>query len=196
MANEMDVRFTGTLGRDPEVRQVGDKRVVSLSLVHSARVKRGDEHVDSEPFWMDGSLWERWPGDRRIDNVLASLSKGVRVDVVGKLRSEAYEGRNGSGVSNRLQVESIAPNLEWATAAPVKNERGGAAQGSGWGASQGQQGWNAPAASQAAPAAQGWPQGQAAPAPAAQAAPAPAAPAAAPADGQASFGGFEDEEPF
>jgi len=200
MANEMDVRFTGTITRDVEIRTVGDKRVLGVGLAHSARVKRGDEHVDSETMWLDGSLWERWPGDRRVDNVLASLGKGARVEVVGKLRLEAYEGRNGSGVSNRLQIESIAPCLEWATAQPVKNERGGARPaGGGWDAPQPQQSWGQPAGS---PQGGSWgqPQQQAQSGAPQQSAPAQqqtAAPgASAQQSTQASWGGFEDEQPF
>lgn len=172
MANEIEMRFTGALGADPEARQVGEKRMVSMRLVHSARVKRGDQWGDSAPWWFDASLWERWAGDRRVENVMESLRKGDRVDVVGVARAEAYTTRDGrEGVSYRLQINSIAPSLEYATAAPVKNERreasggsgwsggGSQAPGQGWNQPQGQQGWGQPAggAPSTAPAAQGEP---------------------------------------
>ena len=190
MANEMNVSFVGTIGADPEVRQAGDKRVLSIRLVHSASVKVGDKFEQTEAFWMDGSLWER---GNLIDNVLASLGKGSRVVVSGKLRVEAYQTRDGrDGVSNRLQIDSITPALDWATAQVVKNERGGGSgggrpAGGGWDAPQGQSSWGSSAPGQGAAPAASAGAGQASDNPWGNSGGSP----------QGGFGsGFDDEQPF
>ena len=155
MAGEIQVAFTGTLGGDPEIRQAGQKRVLSVSIAQHARVKRGDEWVDGETWWLSASLWERWDGDRYLDNVAASLKKGALVDVRGQVRLESYQTREGAqGQSHKLQLEAIAPSLQFADAQVTKNQAGGRAQQqSGWDAPAGQQSWGQ---SQSAPAGDQW----------------------------------------
>lgn len=201
MAGEVVMSFTGTLGADPEIRQAGNRRVLSVSIAQAARVKRGDQWEAGETWWFAASLWERFEGDPYLDNVAASLRKGDRVDVRGAARFEVYETRDGGqGTKTALNLEAIAPSLQYARAQVAKNPKpGDSGQGAAWGAAPGQaqqQGWGqqqAPQAQQAwgqpavAPQQQaqgGWP--TQAPAGPAQGAPAPAG----------FGGGFENEEPF
>lgn len=170
MAGEMNVQFQANLTADPELTQVGGKTVCKLRLAHNTRTKRGDEWVNDETWWVDGTVWPSFDGDPFPENVAGSLSKGDAVDVVARLKREPWESREGkSGVSYRASVQSIGASMKRAVVQVSRNERGAAA------GSQAQSGWGAPAQAQSA-----W--GQA------------AAPAAAAAQG--SFSGFDDEEAF
>lgn len=156
------VELEGTLGADPVISTVGDKSVLNVRIAHSARVKQGDRLTDSATTWFKGVMWQRGANDDDLQNIVASLQKGDRVRATGAAYSEAWDSRDGkSGVTNVLELESVAPSLRFATAQPVKNQRGGGSA-AGWGG-------------QSPQAQQGW--GQSTP----------------PADGQQSFGGFDDE---
>ncbi len=157
MANEMQVELTATLTADPEERRAGEKRVLSIRLAHNARIKRRDEYSESAPTYFDGSLWERWPGDPRVQNVLDSLRKGDRVEVRGRSYADTYKTRDGrEGTKNVLEIDKISPSLEWASAAPVKNERGGGQRSAGDGQAQGQAGWASTPAAAAQSAGNAW----------------------------------------
>lgn len=146
MAGEMSVGFTGRLTRDPEVRESrGGKSFVSLSLVHQARIKKGDEYADGDPWFMSAAVWARFEGDRWPENIAASLSKGDQVVVRGRARMEKWEARDGrTGDTVRIDVDDIAPSLQWATA-PVhrnaKREGSSSTDSAGWATSTTDESW-------------------------------------------------------
>lgn len=123
MAGEIQATFEGTTGREPELGQThGGKAALSVSVAVTRRVKRGDRFEDDSTTWVDCKVF----GDQ-AENVAASLPKGTRVDVVGRLYEETFTRRDGTeGRKLVCDVERIAPSLRFATAQVMRRDaRGG-----------------------------------------------------------------------
>lgn len=133
MANEIRVMFEGRLTADPELVVIGEKTVASVRVAHSARKRQGDKWNDTAAMFFEMLVWPRWDGDSWPENVVASLSKGDQVTVVGGLWAEDWKARDGrEGRSFRIQVESLSPSLQGATAVLERNPRRDGAGQSGW----------------------------------------------------------------
>lgn len=113
------VTIAGTLTRDPELRFTqGGRGVASFGVAVNRRYQQNNEWVEQTSFfnvvaW--GSLGE---------NAAASLGKGSRVIVSGRLEQRSYETQSGE---KRNVVEIVAdemgPSLRWATAQVEKTTR-------------------------------------------------------------------------
>ena len=85
--------------------------------------------------------------DQLAENIAASLTKGTRILVTGRLDIREYEAREGGKrTAVDIVADEIGPTLRWAT---VTVER----QGGQGGSRGGEGGASRPAARQAAPAA-------------------------------------------
>src|SRR6185436_15196821 len=133
------VTIVGTLTRDPELRFTqGGRGVATLGVAVNYRYQRNNEWVEEASFfnvtaW--GSLGE---------NAAASLNKGMRVIVTGRLQQRSYETQQGEKRSVvEIIADEIGPSLRWATAQVEKTQRsdsqggGGNFQGGGGGGYQG-----------------------------------------------------------
>ncbi|MBV9936447.1 MAG: single-stranded DNA-binding protein, partial [Actinobacteria bacterium] len=68
------------------------------------------------------------------ENAAASLAKGTRVLVTGRLEQRSWETEDGEKRSIvEVVADEIGPSLRWATAQVVKNERKGPNDGGGGG---------------------------------------------------------------
>ena len=119
--------------------------------------------------WADGE--PLWLGCRAYgeyaDHIAASLTKGMRVIAQGRLTQRSYTDNQGQQrTSLDLEVEEVGPSLRFATAQVMRKSNGGGAQQPQGGAGQGE--WATP----------------------------PAEPFQGGTSDPASFGGFEDKEPF
>lgn len=208
MAGEPLVTIVGNVVASPDLRmsQAG-KPWVTFRIASTPRVrdKQSGDWSDGEPLWLGCRAYGSY-----AENIAASLTKGMRVIVEGRLSQRSYTDNQGQQrTSLDLEVEEVGPSLRFATAFVQRGggQGGGGAQASHYGQPQtaaaaqpqGQPAWGQPAAPQGG----GWPaQGQ----PAAQTSPenpwgtAPQTGQAAPqaqAGGQQPFGGgFDDEQPF
>lgn len=122
MAGEPIVTIVGNLGADPELKfQPSGKAVVNFPLVQTNRVKKGDTWEDGDPTWFRCAAWEGL-----AENIAESLTKGMRVIVQGAMSTRAYETKEGDKrTSLELRVESIGPDLRWATAQVTRSTGGG-----------------------------------------------------------------------
>jgi single-strand DNA-binding protein len=129
------VTIAGTLTRDPELRfTTGGRGVASFGVAVNRRYQQNNEWVEQTSFfnvvaW--GSLGE---------NASASLSKGMRIIVTGRLEQRSYETQQGEKRSVvEIVADEIGPSLRWATAQVEKVARtdasGGQAGGQGGGGS-------------------------------------------------------------
>lgn len=187
MAGEPLITVVGNLVADPEARvsQAG-KSWCTFRMASTPRVqdRQSNEWTDGEPLWLGCRAY-----GEMADNIVASLAKGSRVIVQGRLTQRAYTDKQGNPrTSLDLEVEAIGPELRWHVAQPV-SARDRQQQGGGqWGqqqAPQGQSAWGQPPEPQAPPQQQGtpWQGGQ-------QNAPQPQGQ-------QGGFAqGFDDEQPF
>jgi len=129
MASENNVTLVGNLTRDPELRFTQSGRgVASFGLAVNRRYQMNGEWQEETSFF-NVVAW----GDLG-ENASASLNKGSRVVVTGRLQQREYETREGE---KRTVVEVIAddlgPSLRWAQAEVNKISRDAADGGSGGG---------------------------------------------------------------
>lgn len=128
------VTLVGNLTKDPELRfTTGGRGVASFGLAVSRRYQVNNEWQEQTSFfnvvaW--GTLGE---------NAAASLSKGTRVVVTGRLEQRQYETKEGEKRSVvEINADEIGPSLRWARAEIERIARdgsGGGASGGGGGGS-------------------------------------------------------------
>jgi single-strand DNA-binding protein len=129
MASENSVTLVGNITRDPELRYTtGGRGVASFGLAVNRRYQQNGEWQEQTSFF-NITAW----GDLG-ENAAASLTKGARVIVTGRLQQREYETREGE---KRTIVEVIAdelgPSLRWAQAQVERISRDSAPSGGGGG---------------------------------------------------------------
>jgi single-strand DNA-binding protein len=130
------ITLTGNLTRDPELRfTTGGRGVASFGLAVNRRYQVNGEWQEQVSFF-NIVCW----GDLG-ENVAATLTKGSRCIVTGRLEQRSWETNDGE---KRSVVEVIAdevgPSLRWATAQVERTERSGDFGGGSGGSSGGSSG--------------------------------------------------------
>ncbi len=127
------VTLVGTLTRDPELRfTTGGRGVASFGLAVNRRYQVNNEWQEQTSFfnvvaW--GTLGE---------NAAASLNKGHRIIVTGRLEQRSYETKEGEKRSVvEVNADEIGPSLRWARVEIEKIARDGGSGGSGGSSSGG-----------------------------------------------------------
>lgn len=114
-----NVTVIGNLTREPELRfTTGGRGVASFGLAVNRRWKKGDEWQEQTSFFNVVAWGELG------ENAAASLTKGARVIVTGRLEQRSWETNEGD---KRTVVEIVAdelgPSLRWAQAQVERTER-------------------------------------------------------------------------
>ena len=95
MPNYAQVTLIGHLGRDPEVKSVGDDTVTSFSIATNRRNKDADTTT-----WWNCSMW-----GKRGERISQYLKKGDPILVVGEPSSRPYTTKDGrDGLSLEVRV--------------------------------------------------------------------------------------------
>lgn len=117
--NGAELSVVGTLGRDPELRYTpGGRAVANTSVAVSRRWQKNGEWQE-QTTWFNLVIWAEMG-----ENAAASLTKGTRVFVSGRLEERKWETPEGQERRTmELMVDEIGPSLRWATAIVEKNER-------------------------------------------------------------------------
>ena len=110
------VTIVGTVTMDPEMRTTGSgMSVLNVNFAGPKKRRFVDgqwENVDDDPQYFSGVVF-----GQQAENVKKSITKGMRVIIVGKLNYSSWEDRE-TGV-NRSKIEiiidEIGPALKWAT---------------------------------------------------------------------------------
>jgi single-strand DNA-binding protein len=118
---ENSVTVVGNLTRDPELRfTAGGKGVASFGLAVNRRYQVNGEWQEKVSFF-NVTAW-----DTLGENAAASLNKGARIIVTGRLEQRDYETQSGE---KRNVVEIVAdelgPSLRWARAEVERTQRTG-----------------------------------------------------------------------
>src|SRR5512134_128473 len=102
------ITIIGNLTDDPELRTVDDDTVVAhFTVASTPRLfdRKTDEWRDGETLFLRCSLW-RHAGE----NVAASLKKGARVIVTGRLQQQSFTNVNGDPQrAVELEVDEMGP---------------------------------------------------------------------------------------
>jgi single-strand DNA-binding protein len=120
--HEPTISVIGNLGGDPQLRYTPNGvAVCEVRMATTPSRKVGEEWHDKETIWFRLSCWRELG-----ENVAATLRKGDRVVVLGKLLQNTYEKRDGStGTDIVIDVTSIGPDLKRCTAEVKRPVRAG-----------------------------------------------------------------------
>lgn len=115
MLFDNNISLSGNLVGDPELRFTqGGMAVAKFAIAQNDKSKDGTETVH----FFDITCFRRL-----AENVAESLSKGDKVSVQGTLRQNRWETEDGQKRSrHELVANDVAASLQWAVAAPVRNE--------------------------------------------------------------------------
>lgn len=113
------VTLIGNLTRDPELRYTtGGRGVASFGLAVNRRYQQNNEWVEQTSFF-NVVCW----GDLG-ENVAATLTKGARTIVTGRLEQRSYDDKDGQKRSIiEVIADEVGPSLRWATAQIERTER-------------------------------------------------------------------------
>ena len=114
MAGDTSITIVGNLTADPELRfTASGVAVANLTVASTPRHfdKNKNEWVDDEALFMRCSIW-RQPAE----NITESLTKGMRVIVVGRLKQRSYEKDGEKRTVVECEIDEIGPALKYATA--------------------------------------------------------------------------------
>ena len=117
------VTITGNLTADPELRFTPNGvAVANFTIASTPRLfnRAKNEWEDGEAFFIRCNIWKE-----AAENVTESLTKGMRVIALGKLRQRSWEDKEGKKrESTELEVDEIGPSLKYAHARVSKKTRG------------------------------------------------------------------------
>ena len=133
-----EITIIGNLTRAPELRFTGGGTATcGFGVAVNRRYQQNGEWVDAPTNFFNVTVWGQYG-----ENVAASLSKGDRVLVKGRLDFRKYQNKDGIEVSTHdIIADEVAPSLKYATAQMTRIERSGGQGGQG-GGYQGGQGGN------------------------------------------------------
>ena len=124
MANDNSIHIVGNLTKDPELRYTASGRGVSTFGVAvnprgmNKQTNEGEEQVS----FMNVVAWAELG-----ENAAASLTKGSRVIVLGRLENRSYDDKEGNKkYVSEIVADSIGPDLRWATCTVERTERSSA----------------------------------------------------------------------
>ncbi|MBS1848425.1 MAG: single-stranded DNA-binding protein [Actinobacteria bacterium] len=135
MAQDNSVTIVGNVTRDPELRFTpSGQAVASFGIAVNRRWQnRATSEWEEQTSFFDVKCWAQL-----AENVSASLGRGSRVVVTGRLDQRSWETDQGEKRSKvEIIADDVAPSLRWATAQVERNEKraAGAPAGSGGGQS-------------------------------------------------------------
>jgi len=121
--------LTGNLTRDPEIRYT---REGQASTVFGLAVNRRWQDRDTKEWEESTSFFDVVCWRDLAENAALSLTKGMRVVVIGRLEQRSWETEEGQRRSKvEIVAEEIGPSLRFATAEVERIERGNASFGTG-----------------------------------------------------------------
>lgn len=116
--NGNTIFVAGRLTRDPELRfSSSGHAMCKLGIASGRRYQKDGEWLEETSFF-DVTLWREL-----AENAAESLGKGDAVLVAGRMKQRDYEKDGQKRTTWDLEVDSIGPDLRWATAAITRTQR-------------------------------------------------------------------------
>lgn len=114
-----DTTLVGNVTRDPELKYTSSgSALLNFGIAVNRRWQSNGEWQEETSFF-DVVAWSDL-----AENIGATVSKGDRVIVVGRLQQRTWENDEGEKRSKvEVVAEDVGPSLRWATAEITKNER-------------------------------------------------------------------------
>lgn len=122
MASVNKVILVGHLGRDPEVRYVGDEAVCNFSIATTEKWKSKSGELMEATEWHRISAW-----GRQAEIVGEHLRKGSQVYIEGKLQTRKYEKEGVEKSSTEIRMTDMKmlggrPDSQGQGAAPAQRQ--------------------------------------------------------------------------
>uniref|UniRef100_UPI003F495AED single-stranded DNA-binding protein n=1 Tax=Streptomyces sp. CA-141956 TaxID=3240051 RepID=UPI003F495AED len=122
MRNDLPLTITGNLVDNPELRfTAAGVPVARFTVAFTPRTYDRETNAwrDGEPTFLDCSAWRQL-----AENLAASLTKGARVVVTGRLRTDRWETPEGEKRSRMvLDVDDAGASLAFATLTVTRTTR-------------------------------------------------------------------------
>ena len=123
--NEPSITISANLTADPELRYTPTGKPVTLLRLASTPRRRDDsgQWVDGNTTFLDAEVW-----GAPAENAAKSLTKGSRVMIAGRLRTDLWTPTDGAhaGIEQRrlrVVVDELAVSLRYAVARSVRPDR-------------------------------------------------------------------------
>jgi single-strand DNA-binding protein len=115
------ITITGNIAADPELKRTPTGVAIASFRVGSSQ-RRFDRNTGT---WEDtGTNWYAVSAYRGLaDHVFASLRKGDRVILTGRLKLRQWETDSKRGVAIEIDADAVGHDLRWGTSTFVKAER-------------------------------------------------------------------------
>jgi len=107
------ITIMGNLAADPEQRMIGGGTTVTSFRVASSQRhfdKKNGKWVEKDPNWYQVSAFRDLGA-----HAYASLHKGERVIVSGRLKVRSWETENSKGTSVEIEADAVGHDLLWGT---------------------------------------------------------------------------------
>jgi single-strand DNA-binding protein len=135
------ITLVGNLVDAPELRFTpSGAAVAKFRIASTPRIfdKNTNDWRDGDALFMTVDCWRQL-----AENVAESLERGTRVVVVGRLKQESYETKEGEKRTvYKVEADEVAPSLKFATAKPNKTSRNSGGASGGFGGNSGGFGGN------------------------------------------------------
>jgi single-strand DNA-binding protein len=120
--------LVGNLTADPELKFTpSGVAVANFRLAVTPRVRDGDTWKDGDTSFFRVNVWRQ-----QATNIADTLQKGMRVLVIGRLRTRSWETPEGEQRSvTEIEADEIGPSLKFATAKVERSSYGGGSGGGG-----------------------------------------------------------------
>jgi single-strand DNA-binding protein len=115
-----DITITGNLTREPELRfTTSGTATCSFGVAVNRRYQQNGEWVDAPTNFFNVTVWGQYG-----ENVAASLGKGDRVVIKGRLDFRKYTNKDGIEVTTHdVVADEVAVSLKYATATVTRTQR-------------------------------------------------------------------------
>lgn len=122
------ITMVGNLVRDPETRNTAGGSLTKLRLASNDRIKDANgDWTDGPTTFIDVSCW------RRLADGAATLHKGDRVIVQGKLKGREYDKNDGTkAYAYEIDASEIGVTVFGRTSTAVRAERPVSDEESAW----------------------------------------------------------------
>lgn len=117
---DASISLTGNVTRDPEIKYLPNGSAnCRFGLAVNRRYQTNGEWQEQTSFF-DVVCWKDL-----AENVVASLSKGSRVMVIGRPEQRSWEKDGQKRSTVEIIADEVGPSLRWATCRVEKTERSG-----------------------------------------------------------------------
>jgi single-strand DNA-binding protein len=132
MAGDTQITIAGNAVDDPQLRYTPTGQAVANFRIASTprwQDKQSGEWKDGDSLFLTCNVWRQ-----AAENVAETVTKGMRVIVMGRLKQRSYETKEGEKRTvYEIEVDEVGPSLRNASAKVVKTTRSNGQAGGGYG---------------------------------------------------------------